>query len=112
MKRNEIIEIFPADLMAKSLKMKHDGYRIVQICATRTQEGYELTYSFALEYDLVGLRFRMGTDDEITTISTIFSPAFLYENEIRDLFGVKIQMINIDYKGNLYRLNTKTPFKE
>jgi len=112
MKKNEIIEISPADLMAKSLKMQQDGYRIVQICATRTHEGYELTYSFALEYDLVGLRFRMGVDDEITTISTIFSPAFLYENEIRDLFGVKIQMINIDYKGNLYRLNTKTPFKD
>jgi len=109
---NKIIEIAPADLLAKALRYKQDGYHIVQICATRTPDGYELTYSFALEYEMIGLRFLLDEEDEITTISTIFSPAFLYENEIRDLFGVKIQMISLDYKGNLYRIATKTPFKD
>ena len=104
-------DTLPEELSTKALKLKNDGYRIVQICATRTPGGYELQYSFALEYQMICLRLAINEDVEIVTISNIFSPAFLYENEIRDLFGVKIQMINVDYKGNLYHIDTKTPFK-
>ena len=50
-------------------------------------------------------------DTEIMSISNIFEPAFLYENEIVDLFGVKINLISIDYQGQLYRIEKQTPFK-
>lgn len=107
----QIIDIGPGSLVPEALKMKHDGYRLVQICATRTKDGYELTYSFAKEYVFVCLRIQAKEDTEIMTISDIYSCAFLYENEIHDLFGVKIKLISIDYKGNLYHLEKKTPFK-
>lgn len=99
------------DLITETLKVKNDGYRLVQICCTRTQEGYELLYSFAREYDLLHFRINIGTDAKLLSISKIFPPAFLYENEIHDLFGVQIDLISIDYKGTLYRTEKKTPFK-
>ena len=34
----------------------------------------------------------------------------LYENEMKELFGVNIQMINLDYQNRLYRINEETPF--
>jgi ech hydrogenase subunit D len=40
----------------------------------------------------------------------IYPNAFLYENEIHDLFGVAIKNINIDYRGTLYRTAIKVPF--
>ena len=40
----------------------------------------------------------------------IYPNAFLYENEIHDLFGVVIKNINIDYRGTLYRTAIKVPF--
>lgn len=107
----QIISIGPGDLVPQTLQIKHDGYRLVQICATRTAEGYELTYSFAKEYDLINLRMEISEDTEVTSISNIYEPAFLYENEIVDLFGVNIKFISLDYKGNLYRIEKKTPFK-
>jgi NADH:ubiquinone oxidoreductase 27 kD subunit len=107
----QIISIGPGDLVPSALQIKNDGFRMVQICATRTKEGYELNYSFAKEYDMVDLRLEIAEDVEITSISNIFEPAFLYENEIVDLFGVKIKLINKDYRGNLYRIEKKTPFK-
>ncbi len=107
----QMISIGPGDLVPGVLQMKHDGYRLVQICATRTKTGYELDYSFAKEYTLVDMRLEIAEDTEIMSISNIFEPAFLYENEIVDLFGVKINLISIDYKGNLYRIEKKTPFK-
>ena len=45
------------------------------------------------------------------SISDIYEPAFIYENEITALFDLNIKMISLDYHGNLYRLNNKTPFK-
>jgi ech hydrogenase subunit D len=107
----EILEIDPEKLVSKVLKIKHDGYRLVQICATKTKEGYELTYSFAKEYEFVCLRINVTEETEIMTISNIYSCAFLYENEICDLFGLQIKLITVDYKGNLYRIATETPFK-
>ena len=32
-----------------------------------------------------------------------------YENEMKELFGVKIQMISLDYKNKLYRIEVETP---
>ena len=105
------IEILPGELLPKVLKIKADGYRLVQICSTRTKEGFDLVYSFAMEYDMINLVFSLAEEEEIPSISDIFAPAFLYENEIHDLFGINIKMMNVDYKGNLYRLSQKTPYK-
>ena len=50
-------------------------------------------------------------DQEISSITSIFPCAFIYENEMHDLFGVQIKMINIDFEGKLYRTAIETPFK-
>lgn len=61
---------------------------------------------------MVGLRISILPDTEIVSISDIYGPAFLYENEIHDLFGIPIKMITMDYHGNLYRIKKEAPFKE
>lgn len=111
MVETKTLNIGCGDLIAEALKAKNNGYRLVQICCTRTQDGYELLYSFGLEYNLMHFHINIGTDVKVMSISKIFPAAFLYENEIHDLFGVQIELISIDYKGNLYRLEKKTPFK-
>ncbi|HAN44419.1 MAG TPA: hypothetical protein DCP97_03410 [Ruminococcaceae bacterium] len=110
--KNEIKVIWPENLMQSVLELKHKGYRLVQMCATRLSDGFELSYTFALEYDTLVLRLIIETETEISSISTVYAPAFLYENEMKDLFGVKIKLITIDYDGSLYRVAEKTPFKE
>lgn len=111
MTNTRIMDVGPGSLVPEALQIKHDGYRLVQICATRIEKGYELLYSFGKDYELLCLRIRMDENTGVMSISNIFAPAFLYENEIRDLFGVKIDLISLDYQGNFYRTETKTPFK-
>ena len=36
--------------------------------------------------------------------------AFVYENEIHDLYGFTVTGINIDFKGTFYRTTIKHPF--
>ncbi|RDU22963.1 NADH-quinone oxidoreductase subunit C [Anaerosacchariphilus polymeriproducens] len=108
----KIIELQPERLVDTAMRLKRDLYRLVQICAVRIESGYELTYSFAKEYEFLNYRLVINEDVVVTSISGVFETAFLYENEMKDLFGVNIDLINLDYKGNLYRIEKPTPYKE
>ena len=107
----EIIDIQPGDLALKTLEHKRAGYRLGQICAVRTETGYELLYSFIIEYHMVNYKITIEEDTEIVSISDVYPTAMLYENEMRELFGVNIKFINLDYHDKLYRIEEKTPFK-
>lgn len=104
------MEISNNDIFGNAQEYKANGYRLVQIHCTRVDEKLELNYSFAREYEFVNLRFVIEPDEEVASISEIFEPAFLYENEMHDLFGVKINNISIDYKGTLYKIKQTAPF--
>ncbi len=108
----EIMHVDPETLVTEVLKLKHRDYRLIQICAANAGSGYDITYSFGKEYKMVGLRLSIMPDDEIVSISDIYAPAFLYENEMHDLFGVKVKMMSTDYHGNLYRLKNKMPYRK
>lgn len=101
--------ILPGDLLAETVHLKNEGYRLVAITCT-TKDGLELSYSFDKEYDFINLRFVVDSETEVESISSLYSYAFLYENEIKELFGADIKDININFKDNLYKIPVKTPF--
>ena len=105
----EYVTVNNGELIPSVCRLCQDGYRLVQISATK-KEKLELIYSFDKNYELVNLRMDIGDDEEIQSISGIYPYAFLYENELKDLFGVNIVNINIDFKGHLYKTSIKTPF--
>lgn len=107
----EIIVIEPGDLAAKILEKRRQGARLVQICAVRIENGYELSYSVAIDYDFITYRLVIDENTEIVSVSDIFPSAALYENEMKELFGVKITSINLDYNNKFYRIEQETPFK-
>jgi ech hydrogenase subunit D len=86
------------------------GYRLVQICCVKETEGLVLHYSFDKDYDLIDLSISISEGAQVPSITTIYPCAFLYENEIHDLFGVTIQDINVDFKGLLYKVTVNRPF--
>lgn len=94
------------------LEHLRSGYRLVQICATSVDGGAELIYSVALDYKLENYKIFVEEDEEINSISDIFPSAALFENEISELFGVKIDSINMDFHGKFYRIDKETPFKK
>ena len=98
--------IEPAELVDTARTLKAEGYRMVQICANKIPEGYELTYSF--DKDLVIL----PEDGEIESITDSYFAAFVYENEIKDLFGIKVNHIALDFQGNFFITNEPTPWKK
>lgn len=106
----EIVPVEKCDLVGIVAELFAEGYRLVQIGCSTLPGAYELTYSFDREYRFRNLRITVVPDEEVPSISVIFPNAFLYENEIHDLFGVPVTHISVDYRGTLYRTTLRTPF--
>jgi ech hydrogenase subunit D len=109
----EIKEIKKENLLAEVQSVIDDNYRIVQMSATKTNTGLTVDYSFDKDLKFLNLRIELPADElELPSISGISFPAFAYENELHDLFGIKISDIAIDFAGKFYRKEEETPFNK
>ena len=106
----EVVPVEKSDLVGIVAELFAEGYRLVQIGCSTLSNAYELSYSFDREYRFRNLRFTVAPGEEVPSISVIYPGAFLYENEIHDLFGVVITHIAVDYRGTLYRTALSAPF--
>ena len=89
---------------------KADGWRFVQLMAVNTEEGIDLIYSFMKDGVLQNNKIEHVTkNDAVPSISDDFFAAFVFENEVHDLFGVDIRDIAIDFGGNFYALAQSEP---
>lgn len=107
----EIVPVSTGDFLMKVMELKSENYRLMQAHAVSTEGGYELSYTFGKDYEWTSLRLVIEENEEVPSITNIYKAAFLYENEMEELFGVKIKMISVDYKDKLYRIDDTTPMK-
>ena len=106
----EIICIKKEELLKWICRAFDEGYRLVQIGCTKG-EMYQMDYTFDRAYKFLDLRVNISIDDaQLPSITGIYACAFTYENEIHDLFGIRINGINVNYNGNFYRIAVKSPF--
>jgi len=106
------LDITINELAEKTRTFKNEGYRLVQIGCTALPEIFEINYSFDRDYGFVNLKLTVPKDvSGIPSISDIYWSAFLYENEIHDLFGIAIKGMAVDYKGGFYRTKVKSAFR-
>jgi ech hydrogenase subunit D len=112
MKPNQTLEIIPlAALLERVGAERKRGARLVQICATALPGQFELTYSFDIADGLTSLRVHLpDSDPRVPSITPIYACAFLYENEMHDLFKIKVEGINVDFQGKLYNTTVKYAF--
>ncbi len=112
MNRDQTLELISIDaLLDKVRTMREKSARLVQISATRAQEQLELTYSFDLSGSLVSYRLHVPVAQAwVPSISSIYWCAFLYENEMHDLFNLQVDGMAVDFQGNLYKTAVKYAF--
>lgn len=88
--------------------MKKEGYRLAAITGEKEGDVLELVYHFDLNYQIKNIKVNLAEGDEVESISHVYPGAFLIENEIQDLYGIKFNNLTIDYKGRLY-MTSKSP---
>ncbi|MFA6333086.1 MAG: NADH-quinone oxidoreductase subunit C, partial [Methanoregula sp.] len=98
-----ITPIGVGDVVAKAEQAKKDGYRLVQIGCTKIGDDFEIIYVYDKDFALLSYRITVKEDVVIPSISNAYFGAFVYENEIHDLYGLHVSGINIDFKGTFYK---------
>lgn len=107
----ELRLIDTAHLIGEVEDYRNKGHRLVNVSCTRAGEEFEINYSFELDLRFENIRIIIPLDADIPSISGIYWGAFIYENEMHDLFGVHVRGMNIDFKGNLIRTTVPYPFR-
>lgn len=109
--KEQLIEpVAASDLLATVRNMKAEGYRMLQICATKVSEGFEILYSFDKDHELTNLKVTIPEEEEVQSVTGEYWGAFIYENEMHDLFGIKIVNNELDYGGHFFKVAEPTPW--
>lgn len=98
------------DVLTFAQNRRFEGWRYVQTLGVNTEDGIDIIYSFMRDGNLVNSVVKgVKKTDTVPSISGEFLAAFVFENELVDLFGVKVENIAIDFGGNFYATAVKEP---
>lgn len=98
------------DVHEEASKRLKNSWRYVQMLAVNKDDGADVIYSFMKDGELDNLVVSdVPRDAHIESITDLYLEAFVCENEICDLFGIKFDGLAIDFLGNFYKLSTEKP---
>jgi Ni,Fe-hydrogenase III component G len=98
-----IREINKDDIVSEGKKLLDAGAKFVTAVCSDLDEKLEVTYLFSSKSgtELTCLRYTIGKDEEVASLSGTTLATVLIENEMKELFGLKIKDLAIDYGGHL-----------
>ncbi len=106
----EFVEL--SQLFSKVSDFKEQGYRMGQICGVVLDDDtYQLIYSFDKYHQLYNLSLNIKIGEEVESITPVYWAAFIYENEIADLFDIKFNHSTLDYNGTFFKVTEEAPWK-
>ncbi|MFZ2959827.1 MAG: NADH-quinone oxidoreductase subunit C [Candidatus Ozemobacteraceae bacterium] len=94
-----VSDILVDNLLTEVQYFKEDGWRFVTMTCTAEPEAFDILYHFDKGYILKNIRLRLQPHEPLPSISRVFFPALVIENEIKDLFGIQVDDLLIDYEG-------------
>jgi ech hydrogenase subunit D len=94
--------ITPDQLLGTAQKMMYDDYRfITSTCVDLGDGRFDVIYHFDKDLEMKNFRLTIKKEDEVPSISKIYFSALLVENEMKELFGLNVTNILVDYGGHL-----------
>ncbi len=99
-----------SQLLHEVRDIKAEGYRLVQACATNVGDETELLYTFDKDFKLFNIKMNIPKDRIMESITGEYWGAFIYENEMNDLFGIKFKHSKLDFEGNFFVTKEETPW--
>lgn len=94
-------EVLLDELLDRVAAAMESQLRFVTMTCLDSGPNVELYYHFASGSHLRHLHLVVPKRTEVPSISGIYFAAFLVENEIKELFGLSITGIALDYRGRL-----------
>ena len=92
------------DMFIKINDLKAQNARMITITARDLGTEVEVIYHFERGFDVVNLRLKTPKNEPIPSITGVFPAAFIAENELQDMFNIKVLGINVDFDGRLMKI--------
>jgi len=99
MSLENVTAVTTTDLLGKAATLLAQGRRFITITCSDRGDHFDIIYHFDHDYILENLRLTLGKNEPLPSLSAICLCALVVENEIQDLFGIKVQGLAIDYEG-------------
>ena len=97
-----LVEITKEQILPTAQNMLHEGYRFVTAtCVSTGEGGFDVLYHYDKDLEMRNYRVKVQKEEEIPSISRIYFCSVLVENEMKELFGLNVSGIAIDYGGHL-----------
>ncbi len=98
-----IKEITKDNIVSEGKKLLDAGAKFVTAVCNDLDEKLEVSYIFSNNrgVDMTLLRYAVGKDEEVPSLTGITLSTLLIENEMKELFGLKVKDLAIDYGGHL-----------
>lgn len=101
--KGEVIPVSVDTLVGEAAKKKVEGYRFLTMSCTELDDTtVDILYHFDKDLELTHLRLTVARDIPVPSLCPVYFAAFLVENEIQDLFGVRFKGLAIDYERTLF----------
>ncbi|MGO0122632.1 NADH-quinone oxidoreductase subunit C [Desulfothermobacter acidiphilus] len=101
-------QIEKEQLLTEVRRLVAEGARLGATICLDAGEEYEVIYNFQLGLDSLNLRLRVGKEEEVPSISPILLGAVLGENEMREMTGLKVTGMVLDF-GDRMLLADESP---
>jgi NADH:ubiquinone oxidoreductase subunit C len=89
-------------LVAEMERLRQQGARFITATGLDERDHFEIIYHFSLDSQVRHLRLRVAKDEAVPSIGASCPGAFLIENEMQELLGVRMTGLAIDYAGKLF----------
>jgi Ni,Fe-hydrogenase III component G len=91
------------NIVSEGKKLLDAGAKFVTAVCNDLDEKLEVSYIFSSNrgVDMTLLRYAVGKDEEVPSLTGITLSTLLIENEMKELFGLKVKDLAIDYGGHL-----------
>jgi ech hydrogenase subunit D len=105
-------EISLDEVISQSRILKDEGFRFITMSSTDLGESVCVLYHMDKDLQVRNLRVTVPKGKKIASIASVYSCAFLVENEIMEHFGVDFDGLPLDFQGMLYNDEEvqRTPF--
>lgn len=94
-----VTEVTTETLLGAVAAKRAQGYRFVTMTCTDVGEAFDVLYHFDKDYVLENLRLKLAKNATLPSVCSAYFAAAVVENEIKDLFGIPVSGLAIDYEG-------------
>lgn len=88
-------------LRAEVARLASEGMRFITTTCIDNEEQFEIYYHFDRDLQMTHLLVYQGKEETLPSITPIYFCAFVAENEMKDLFGIPIDGLVVDYQGRM-----------